>query len=235
MILLRSFIHSHKLLKFYSNLIQENQLCFDIGANVGKKSKLFLKIGARVIAFEPQKECLTNLAKIKKSNKRFEFYPVAIDSKDGTKELQLSNYSEIATLSDSFVSLYGEKGVNWLNRQLVKTISINTAIEKYGLPHFCKIDIEGYEFEVLSNLKYNIPLIEFEVVAGFKEKAINTIIALNNEFASYNYTLNEQPFFQLSAWVDINKISSIITKLPDNRFHANIFIKKNSSTFTDEV
>ena len=44
--------------KFYQNFINKNDLVFDIGANKGNKSNVFLKIGARVIALEPDKKTL---------------------------------------------------------------------------------------------------------------------------------------------------------------------------------
>ena len=44
-------------LSFYSQFLNPNTLCFDIGANIGNRTEIFLTLGARVIAVEPQKEC----------------------------------------------------------------------------------------------------------------------------------------------------------------------------------
>ena len=41
-------------ISFYSNFISSNDLCFDIGANIGSKTEAFLAIGASVVAVEPQ-------------------------------------------------------------------------------------------------------------------------------------------------------------------------------------
>jgi len=38
----------------YGQVIRHNDLVFDVGANIGFKSALFLGLGARVVAFEPQ-------------------------------------------------------------------------------------------------------------------------------------------------------------------------------------
>ena len=38
-----------------------NPVIFDVGANVGSRSKLFLSIGAKVVAFEPQPELCEHL------------------------------------------------------------------------------------------------------------------------------------------------------------------------------
>lgn len=223
--MLRNFVNSYKLKKFYSKLLHKNQLCFDIGANVGKKSEIFLKAGAKVIAFEPQKSCIPELVKLKNKYKNFHFKSVALDNKEGFKSLFLSNYSEIATLSTSFVNLYKNKNINWKNQEQVETITINKAIKLYGLPNYCKIDVEGHEYEILSILKFKISLIEFEVIAGFQEKAIELIKILNNKNTLFNYTLNEQPKFMFKDWVKVDKIIEVIKAFPKDLFHANIFIK----------
>lgn len=44
-------------LEFYSQFIHPGDLVFDVGANVGNRTKIFLRLGARVVAFEPQASC----------------------------------------------------------------------------------------------------------------------------------------------------------------------------------
>jgi FkbM family methyltransferase len=222
---IRQFLYNYRIKKFYSKLINKNELCFDIGANIGKKSEILLKIGANVMAFEPQKKCIPKLLLLKSKYKKFNFESLALDNKEGQKHLFLSNYSEIATLSQSFVDIYKYKNVHWTGKETVKTITINEAIKQFGNPYYCKIDVEGYEYEILSILKYKIPLIEFEVVAGFQEKAIDLIKLLNEKNTSFNYTLNEHPEFKCTPWVKIDEITKIIRFFPKRLIHANVFIK----------
>ena len=47
-----------KRITFYSQFIKKGNLCFDIGANVGNRAEVFLEIGAKVIAVEPQSKCV---------------------------------------------------------------------------------------------------------------------------------------------------------------------------------
>ena len=42
---------------FYSQFISKDNLCFDIGANVGNRTSVFAALKAKVIAVEPQKYC----------------------------------------------------------------------------------------------------------------------------------------------------------------------------------
>ena len=50
----RKRLASRRGLNFYSELIKKDDLCFDIGANYGNRSEVFIKLGAKVVAFEPQ-------------------------------------------------------------------------------------------------------------------------------------------------------------------------------------
>lgn len=45
-------------MRFYEQFIRPNDICFDIGANMGNRTEVFLKLGAKVIAVEPQSECV---------------------------------------------------------------------------------------------------------------------------------------------------------------------------------
>ena len=71
---------------FYSQLINKGDLCFDIGANNGKKSKLMLAAGGKVIAFEPQSLCLNYLTDLKKKYPNFDFNTIAVGAKNETND-----------------------------------------------------------------------------------------------------------------------------------------------------
>src|SRR5690349_11141019 len=49
---------------FYSQFVKAGDLCFDIGANMGSRIAVFLKLKARVVALEPQEKCLRELHKV---------------------------------------------------------------------------------------------------------------------------------------------------------------------------
>ena len=215
-----------KDLEFYSNLISSEDLCFDIGSNVGIKSKIMLSIGANVIAFEPQKSCHLDLEKLKQKNGNFNYLPYAVGSKNKFKKLYLGNYSEVATLSKKFIKNYTSEKVYWNNHEMVEVKSLNYLIETYGLPKYCKIDVEGYEFEILSNLNYQIPIIEFEFTGKLIVEAYKIIDLFKNKNIEFNYTLNENHDFHLKKWVNGLEIKKIIKDLPIKNLHGNLFCKK---------
>lgn len=209
--------------KFYSHLIDKDDLCFDIGANKGLKSKVFISLGAKVIAFEPQSSCSIYLNDIK--NKNFNYLSIAVGSKDETKGLNIANHIEVATFSNEFIDYFKNDTLKWSKIEKVEVKKLDTLIKEYGIPYFCKIDVEGYELEILSNLSYKIPIIEFEFTGGFISNTIETIELLNKQNTVYNYNLNEKPKFELKNWVSEKDIITIINDLPINRLHGNIFVK----------
>jgi len=211
--------------KFYSKLIAKGDLCFDIGANRGVKSKLFLSLGAKVIAFEPQSHCYKTLEAIKKRNPDFEFHDIAVGAVNEKRELLLANYSEIATLSNVFVDRYSSDTVYWNDHETVRVESIDFLIGKYGLPHFCKIDVEGFELAILSHLHYKIPIIEFEFTEKFIEETLEIIDLFESDTTVFNYIMGENPKFELETWVNGSILKDIIVTLPKYRLHGNIFIK----------
>lgn len=52
---------SMKSMDFYSGLVMKGDLVFDVGANYGNRTRVFGKLGASIIAFEPQEICFEYL------------------------------------------------------------------------------------------------------------------------------------------------------------------------------
>jgi FkbM family methyltransferase len=223
--MIKSLITQFKRKKFYSGFIGKNDLCFDIGANIGGKSKLFLSLGARVIGFEPQTRCYEKLTVLEKENRRFSFHPFAVGAKNEEKVLHLANHIEVATLSEAFIDYFTCDEIYWKEKETVTSKTLDDLIEEFGLPNFCKIDVEGYEYEILSNLHYRIPLIEFEFTAGFIDNTLKIIDSLTEEGVVFNYMANENPEFKLRQWVSGDQMKAIVSSLPTARLHGNIFVK----------
>ena len=210
--------------KFYKSLINKDDLCFDIGANVGTKSKLFLSLNARVIAFEPQSTCIEHLKKIK--HPQFSYFKWGVGAINGVQKLQLANHIEVATFSQNFIDFFKNENLQWNQNENVTIKKIDTLIDEFGIPDYCKIDVEGYEYNILSHLNHQIPIIEFEFTEAFFSETIKCIKLLDTSNRVYNYNLNECPKFELESWVSAKEIITIFKKLPKTRLHGNIFVKQ---------
>lgn len=225
-----SFLRRYRQKRFFSRLIQKGHLCFDIGANVGVKSELLLSTGAKVIIVEPQQKCCEILHSKFDNNDQAIIDHSAIGTTNTTEELMVSNESQISTFSKTFIEAYSyQKEFNWNAREVVKMQTMDSLIEQHGIPHFCKIDVEGYEIEVLRGLSHKIPLISFEFNYPLKHLTIECIEVLEKfEPIVYNYVAYEKPSFALKKWVNSAEIKEIINKISPEIKTGDIYLKQVS-------
>ena len=138
---------------FYSQFIKPNDLVFDVGANIGNRTVIFLELEAKVIAIEPQKECYEKLTK--RFGDKIELVKKGLGEKESIETLYVSELSAISSFSKEHVDVMKEdrfKGTNWNSSVDIEMTTIDSLIEQFGTPVFCKIDVEGYEYDVLKGL-----------------------------------------------------------------------------------
>ena len=148
---------------FYGSLIKKNDLCFDVGANVGNRILPLLKLGAKVVAVEPQDGCCKILKH--KFGKNIEIVTKGLGERDCIKNFHISNANTISSFSDEWINLVKKhrfKEYTWNKVIKLEMTTLNRLIEKYGMPKFIKIDVEGYELDVLKGLTIPVEIISFE-------------------------------------------------------------------------
>lgn len=124
-------------------------LVFDIGANVGNTVDIFIKYAKKVVAFEPNPE-LWNQLRYKFIKKNVTVDPRAISNRCGIQNFYISDFHTLSTFSEDWIQNSRFSYTSSWNLQLeVETTTLEKIIDEYGIPDYIKIDIEGYEFEVL--------------------------------------------------------------------------------------
>ncbi|MDE0460889.1 MAG: FkbM family methyltransferase, partial [Caldilineaceae bacterium] len=76
--------------RFYAQFIDRGELVFDIGAHVGNRVGVFLKLGAACVAVEPQPRFSVLLQKLYGRNPAFTLVQAALGSAEGSIELHIS-------------------------------------------------------------------------------------------------------------------------------------------------
>src|SRR5256884_2809722 len=90
--------------RFYGQFVQPGDLVFDIGAHVGDRIAAFRRLGARVVAVEPQPALVKTLKLLYGRDRAVAIEPVAVGRSEGTVELRLNiDNPTVSTASEAFV------------------------------------------------------------------------------------------------------------------------------------
>lgn len=189
---------------FYQKWIKPGSLVFDIGANVGNRIDIFLELGANVVAVEPQQECIQTLRE--KFGTTIQIENIGLSNKEGELDFHIANESTISSFSEEFISKTGAdrfKRNKWERTIKVHVSTFDKLIEKYGVPDFSKIDVEGFELEVLQGLNQKVSALSFEYcvpeMSGKLYGCLERINALD-PLATYNYSIGESFSLLADKW-----------------------------------
>lgn len=210
--------------EFYRQFVKEGDVCFDVGANVGNRVQPLLNIGAKVIAVEPQKDCCKILEK--KFGNAITIVSQGLGAEESTETLYIANASTISSFSKDWIESVQEerfKNYRWNKTEEIEMTTLEKLIETYSRPTFIKIDVEGYELEVLKGLKSAINTISFEyVVPEQTDRAMDCVkrIAEINADTVFNYSVGESMEFEEKEWISSKEMINLIAtkKFTDTLF-----------------
>jgi FkbM family methyltransferase len=193
-----------ELANLYKSLLPEGSLCFDVGANIGAVSEALLTTGARVVAFEPNPTVIPELQARCRRNAGWSLVEVALGAE-----------ADVATLYERESHGQSSLDPDWEGEVVathhVPVITLDAAIRRFGIPAYCKIDVEGHEEGVFRGLSKVIPLISFEF--HLNEANIQKTLACLLRIRSYgpasvNVTLAEGSSFYFQEWLDLDEFIS---------------------------
>lgn len=188
----KAFLKSHE---------SKSRLIFDVGANLGHKSGIFSKIAKEVLAFEPSKKLFDHLQQ-RFQNTNVQVFNYALGSEIADAEIFVVEDNEAYNSInrkhiETTTSLRGIATLETVKRQKTKIEILENFIRKFGVPKYIKIDVEGFELEVLKGLHTAVPLLSFEAnLPEFKDETIQSIKYLNKlSNGKYRFNFSNDHFF----------------------------------------
>jgi FkbM family methyltransferase len=148
-------------IQLYRGLLAPGSLVFDVGANLGQKSDIFLSAGFRSIVIEPNLHCQESLTLQFANNPRATIVQKAVGREPGTALLYSAGSDAAASLLSGWNErIYGQ--TREIRSQVVTVTTLDNLIHEFGPPEYIKIDIEGFEKHALLGLSRSVPLISIE-------------------------------------------------------------------------
>jgi FkbM family methyltransferase len=204
----------------YARFVRPGDLAFDIGAHVGDRTGSFRRLGARVVALEPQPLCARAIRAIYAGDDRVTLVEAACGEQPGSVTLRVNSANPtVSTASRDFVAAAngagGWEGQVWDTEVEVPCTTLDALIAEHGVPAFAKIDVEGFEATVLAGLSRPLAALSFEFTTIQRDVALACLARLA-ALGRYGFdvALGESQALTFDRWISSNTMAAHIAALP---------------------
>lgn len=195
-----------QLVEFYGQFLAEGDLAFDVGAHLGNRSVAMARNGAKVVALEPQEAFFRAFNRFRPAS--VTLLPLAAGPEVTVAELAVSSlHPTVSSLATGFAERVGQtpgfEHVRWDRTQKVEVTTLDRLIAEYGVPKLIKIDVEGFEADVLAGLSQPVGIVAFEYLPAALDPAmacIDRLCALGDY--AFNLVKGEKQAFLCADWLD---------------------------------
>lgn len=223
--------HQHALSHIYAPFIRPGDLCFDIGAHLGDRIRAFSRLGGRVVALEPHPEMMRWLRRWYGKQTNVTLVEQAVGDRPGKANLWISQLTpSISTTSRAWRTAVQQNrrfaGARWEEEIPVTVTTLDALIAQYGMPAFCKIDVEGAEGEALQGLSHPLPALSFEYIPATIEIAIDCIHRLSDlGDYEYNWRVSEFPRLRSSTWLAPADMIAQLQRMPPDSNSGDVYAR----------
>ena len=233
--LMRSLVIYHNPLtvgawrRFYAQTLRSGDLVFDVGAHVGSRTRAMRRVGARVVALEPQPLFARYLRLT--LPKDVVLIEAAAGGAEAMAEMSVSSrHPTVSSLQSAFVAdahaAPGFAHVRWDQTETVRVLTLDSLIATHGVPAYVKIDVEGFELDVLSGLSQAIPMLSVEYLPEFVHLT-EAVITRIEELGPYRFNpvVGERSGFLWSDWRDGDALRDWLSALPPDAPSGDLFAR----------
>ncbi len=184
----------------------EEPVIFDVGANDGESIERFKKIfsKSKIYSFEPDDNAFQRLKKNYYNKENIEIFDFGISNRDGNQQFYSYDHDKISSLMqlDANSKLFKSRkiaknsGEDFEKLKDIKILKLDSFVKDKNIPriNILKIDVQGYEPEVIEGAKYliennKIDIIEMEIILGYGYSKSISFYDIEKNFIKQEYKL----------------------------------------------
>lgn len=213
----------------YARFLKPGDLAFDIGAHVGDRVLSFRRLGARVVALEPQPGPARAIRLLAGRDPDVTILRSACGPEEGRLTLHVNSANPtVSTASADFIKAAegagGWEGQVWDRTLDVPVTTLDALIRRHGRPAFVKIDVEGFEDRVLAGLTQAVPALSFEfttIERAVAHRCMARLQALGDY--RFNAALGESQALAFAAPISGAEMATWIDALPHDANSGDIY------------